>query len=87
MFPTIPHHKMHLAHEVMMRYAPYRDAVVICNGFFFKADRASEEPTVLDILAAPADHYLRSTTALDAVDGDIRRSTQTEVGALVAAEQ
>ena len=82
MFPTIPHHKMRLAHEVMMRYPPYRDAVVVCNGFFVKADAHSEEPTVLDILAAPADRYLRGTAMPDAARAEIRHSTRTEVGAL-----
>ncbi|NUQ34053.1 MAG: fatty acid desaturase [Planctomycetaceae bacterium] len=84
MFPTIPHHKMHMAHEVMMQYPPYRDQVVICNGFFFKADASSDDPTVLDILAAPADRYLRNQSADHSSDGDIRRSNQTQVGALVA---
>ena len=80
MFPTIPHHRMDSAHDVMMRYAPYRDTVVTCNGFFMKADPRSDEPTVLDILAAPADRYARGNRLPQATQSDIRRSTETEVG-------
>jgi len=80
MFPTIPHHKMRVAHEVMMQYPPYRDTVVTCNGFFVKADPRSEEPTVLDVLAAPAERYLRNRRDGLAAASEIRRSTEAEVG-------
>ena len=33
-----------------------------CNGFFMKADPNSADPTVLDILAAPPERYLRNYT-------------------------
>jgi fatty acid desaturase len=82
MFPTIPHHKMRQAHEVMLRYPPYRDTVVTCNGFFVKADAASSEPTVLDVLAAPAEKYLRGRAGSPGFEGEIRRTTESEVGAV-----
>lgn len=79
MFPTIPHHKMRRAHATMMRYPPYRDQVVICNGFFIKADRSSDLPTVLDVLAAPSGAYNRSSFSAEA-RGEIRETTVQEVG-------
>ena len=72
---------MRTAHEVMMRYPPYRDEVVVCNGFFVKADPASDEPTVLDVLAAPSDRYLRAGRET-ASSAEIRHSNDTLVGAL-----
>ena len=79
MFPTIPHYNVEAAHQTMLRYPPYRDAVVTCNGFFVKADAKSDEPTVLDILAAPSNRYLRTVNSGEA-DSDIRRETVSQVG-------
>jgi fatty acid desaturase len=79
MFPAIPWHKMRQAHAVMMRYAPYRENVVICDGFFVKGDRASENPTVLEVLAAPSHAYLRSPTN-NAPPNSIRQTMAIEVG-------
>jgi len=81
MFPTIPHRYMHQAHNVMMNYPPYRDQVVTCNGFFVRADSKSSDPTVLDILAAPADWFLRTPLDLDRGSSDIRKSNAAQVGA------
>lgn len=78
MFPTIPHHRMDDAHAVMLRYPPYRDTVVICNGFFVKADSHSSDPTVLDVLTSPAQRYARGDAAES--HSDIRHSTAAEVG-------
>lgn len=84
MFPTIPWHQMPQAHAVMMRYAPYRENVVICDGFFFKGDRSNHHPTVLDVLAHPSRTYLTGT-AEDAVPPDgIRQQTANEVGSVGA---
>ena len=55
------------------------DQVVICNGFFIKADRSSDLPTVLDVLAAPSGAYNRSTFSAEA-RGEIRETTVQEVG-------
>ena len=63
----------------MMRYAPYRDQVLICNGFFVKADRSSDLPTVLDVLAAPSGFYNRKPSTPD-IKGEIRKTTVQEVG-------
>ncbi len=79
MFPTIPHYHMKTAHQTMLRYPPYRDTVVTCNGFFVKADRHSAAPTVLEILAAPADRFLRSGGSSQTVT-EIRSHTAAEVG-------
>ena len=79
MFPTIPHHKMHQAHAVMMRYPPYRENVVICNGFFVKADSRSDLPTVLDVLSLPSDAF-RQKSVVPSPHLDIRRATVKEVG-------
>ena len=81
MFPTIPHYRLDDAHEVMLRYPPYRDQVVICNGYFRKADPASDEPTVLDVLAAHSGAYLRGQSYDDGEQGKIRTATGDEVGA------
>ncbi len=84
MFPSIPWHKMRQAHEVMMRYPPYRDNVIICDGFFFKADRSSGHPSVLDLVAMPAGDQLR-TGQQNIRPGAIRDVTAEEVGAAEAA--
>jgi fatty acid desaturase len=78
MFPAIPWHKMRSAHEVMMRYPPYRENVLICDGFFFKGSRTSDHPTVLEVLAAPSQTYLHGRAG--AVPNGIRRTTAQEVG-------
>lgn len=82
MFPTIPWHKMRQAHNLMMRYEPYRENVVICDGFLFKGSMGSEYPTVLDVLSKPSDAYLRGAGGADAT-AEIRRSTSAEIGATV----
>lgn len=66
----------------MMRYAPYRESVVTCDGFFFKGDRGTDHPTVLDLLAAPPERYLRIAENRDAAE--IRGKTLDEVGGAVA---
>jgi hypothetical protein len=67
----------------MMRYPPYRDNVVLCDGFFFKGDRTSGNPTVLDVLAKPSQTYLRRRTGAAEPDG-IRQRTAEEVGSVGA---
>ncbi len=87
MFPTIPWHKMREAHAVMMRYPPYREQVVVCDGFFFH--RAHDgNPSVLDLLTAPSAKYLHGRAA-GSQPGEIRRETAGEVGdvAITASER
>lgn len=79
MFPAIPWHKLRAAHGVMLRYPPYRENVVVCNGFFVRADAACGDPTVLEVLAAPSNAYLRKA-ARDVEPDGIRQSTGRDVG-------
>ena len=86
MFPTVPWHKMMQAHHVMMRYPPYRENVVICDGFFFKRDAASDWPSVLDLLATPSREYLTKSVG-SRLPGEIRQANANEVGAVgISAE-
>lgn len=78
MFPTIPWHKMREAHNLMMRYPPYRENVVICDGFMFKGHMGDGYPTVLDVLSKPSHTYLRKTETSES--DEIRRSTAAEIG-------
>lgn len=80
-FPTIPWHKVLEAHAVLMRYPPYRDNVVVCDGFFIKGDRRSSDPTVLDVLAHPAHTYLHAQEMEDCPDA-IRQTTIDQVGSV-----
>lgn len=82
MFPAIPWHKLREAHAVMMQYPPYRENVVICDGFFVKGDAKSAAPTVLDVLAAPSNAYLRGGMREVEPDG-IRQANGGEVGRAV----
>jgi fatty acid desaturase len=79
MFPTIPWHKSRAAHAVMMRYRPYRENLVVCDGFFFKGRHGENLPTVLDVLAKPSHAYLRGPMATEK-SIEIRQSTVDEVG-------
>jgi fatty acid desaturase len=82
MFPTIPWHRMGDAHGVMMRYAPSRENVVVCDGFFFKGDVSNEHPTVLQVLARPSHAYLRRPAAGNRQPDHIRQTTAEEVGSI-----
>lgn len=79
MFPTIPWHQMRKAHNTMLRYPPYRENVVICDGFVFKGHMGEEYPTVLDVLSKPSHAYMRNPGS-DANAAEIRKSTAEEVG-------
>jgi len=81
MFPTVPWYRTHEAHEVLMRYPPYRDNVVYCDGFFFKGDSRSEAPTVLDVLAKPSRAYLVGHGSVEGPN-DIRHTTADDVGSI-----
>ncbi len=77
MFPTVPWYHMRDAHNLLMRYPPYRDQVVICDGFFIHKDRQSGHPSVMDIMAAPSHHYLKGQMVRSEA---IRDETVDEVG-------
>jgi len=81
MFPTVPWYRTHQAHQLLMQYPPYRDSVVYCDGFFFKGERQSQAPTVLDILAKPSRTYLKVNSSLIG-SKEIRHSTAEEVGSI-----
>lgn len=82
MFPTVPWHRMHEAHEAMMRYPPYRENVVVCDGFLLKGDRSNENPTVLQVLSLPSRHYLRLNRTSERQPDGIRQTTADEVGSI-----
>ena len=84
MFPTVPWYKMRQAHDVMMRYPPYRENVIICDGFFFKADPGSGNPSVVDLITSPSTNQLRNN-GRDTLPGNIREQTAAEVGAVEIA--
>jgi hypothetical protein len=68
----------------MMRYPPYRENVVLCDGFFFKSDPATSDPTVLEVLARPSQTYLRRGRTESGEPDGIRQRTAEEVGSVGA---
>lgn len=50
LFAMLPHYRMPEAHAILMRHPPYREQVVVCRGFFFRA-WGSDGPSVLDVLS------------------------------------
>ena len=80
MFPTVPWHKLRAAHNTMMRFAPYRDNVVICDGFFVKGRLSPEYPTVLEVLAHPSRTYLRHGEAAATTLEEIRSADPHDTG-------
>ena len=50
-FYRIPAIRMAEAHAILMRYKPYRDQAVICNGYFFRR-LGTDGPSVLDLLCS-----------------------------------
>jgi hypothetical protein len=58
LYPRVPWHKMRQAHDTMLRFPPYRENVVICDGYLMKGPHSPELPTVIDILAHPSRTYL-----------------------------
>lgn len=64
LFAMIPHYRLAEAHEILCRHRPYRDQVVVCNGYFFRR-WGTEGPSVLDLLSridnkAPGPHRFRA---------------------------
>jgi fatty acid desaturase len=52
LFGILPHYRMGEAHELLMRYPPYRRHIVICRGYFFRT-LGTNGPSVLDVLSGP----------------------------------
>lgn len=52
LFMSVPHRRVAEAHEILCRYRPYRDSVVVCRGYFVRTP-GTAGPSVLDVLAAP----------------------------------
>lgn len=50
LFAMLPHYRMAQAHAILMRNPGYRESVVICRGFFFRAI-GTAGPSVLEVLA------------------------------------
>lgn len=52
LFAMVPHHRIAEAHAILSRHRPYREQVVVCQGFFFRR-RGTDGPSLLDLLASP----------------------------------
>ncbi|VTR98907.1 fatty acid desaturase family protein [Tuwongella immobilis] len=65
MFGILPHYHAAKAHAILMGYPPYRDGVVICQGYFFRR-WGTTGPTVLDVLSQ--DHSQAPVDASVAID-------------------
>ena len=59
LFAMLPHYRIAQAHALLMRHKPYRDATVICRGYFFRTP-GTDGPSVLEELSrrerTPAPH-------------------------------
>ncbi|RUL89232.1 fatty acid desaturase family protein [Tautonia sociabilis] len=53
LFMSVPHDRLAEAHEMLRRWPPYRERVVVCEGYFFRP-RGSAGPSLLDLLSRPA---------------------------------
>lgn len=55
LFAMVPHYRLPLAHQILMRYPEYRQRVTQCHGYFFRAV-GSPGPTVLEVISHPGHH-------------------------------
>jgi fatty acid desaturase len=53
LFAMIPHSRIRRAHAILSRHRPYRESVVVCQGYFFRR-RGTTGPSVLELLSASA---------------------------------
>lgn len=51
LFAMLPHYRLPEAHAILSRYLPYREQVVVCQGYFFRR-RGTNGPSLLDLLSA-----------------------------------
>lgn len=68
LYPRVPWHKMRQAHNTMLRFRPYRENVVICDGYLIKGPHSPEWPTVIEILAHPSRTYLPKRDDAETLD-------------------
>jgi fatty acid desaturase len=50
LFAMVPHYRVGEAHAILSRYPPYRENVIVCQGFFFRR-RGTAGPSLLDLLS------------------------------------
>lgn len=50
LFAKVPSHRLPEAHAILCGYGPYREKVIVCQGYFFRRV-GSRGPSVLDVLA------------------------------------
>jgi fatty acid desaturase len=64
LFAMLPHYRIAEAHALLLRYPPYREGVVVCDGYFFRRIGATGG-TVLDVLAErrEAEHPVAADSA------------------------
>ncbi|WP_165227323.1 fatty acid desaturase family protein [Aquisphaera insulae] len=53
-FGLMPHYNLKAAHEVLLRYPPYREQAIACHGYFFRRP-GMPGPTILDVLSGSAE--------------------------------
>ncbi|WP_435011205.1 fatty acid desaturase family protein [Tundrisphaera lichenicola] len=53
LFAMVPHHRIAQAHAILTRHPPYREGVIVCQGFFFRR-WGTEGPSLLELLASDA---------------------------------
>jgi fatty acid desaturase len=52
LFAMVPHHRMPQAHAILCEYPPYRENVVVCQGYFWRR-WGTKGPSLLEVLARP----------------------------------
>src|SRR5206468_3088935 len=52
LFAMVPHHRIARAHAILTRHPPYREGVIVCQGFFFRRP-GTVGPSLLDLLSRP----------------------------------
>ena len=50
LFAMVPHYRISEAHAILSRHRPYRENVVVCQGYFFRKI-GTDGPSVLDLLS------------------------------------
>ncbi len=58
MYATVPHYRLKRLHELLMRYAEYRDEALEVHGYFVSPEKPQVHPTVVDVLGL--DHAPRT---------------------------
>lgn len=71
---SVPHYRLSEAHGILMRFPPYREQVVVCDGYFW--GRRGKGLSLLDLLAMPRDEVMnearrRRVKAKDSGSGNV----------------